>query len=212
MFPILLDCMAFDHLRMRAQVTVNTVKLVPNHKCMVTSDIGGRNNWIDNCQVGMGHIVQHSRSGFALRPRRERPCRRRAAECSQQFPPSDGDCHMPLPCEVRKGNDSTPLACSLHVQGGQDAGCCHPASGSKAERPSFPLCPRKRTYLPILDRIPPPALGERCHRLETPPLKVAAEKRCCRASGASPTIDPLFRESYPENLRASRQADMGGNR
>src|SRR5262249_42041276 len=82
----------------------------------------------------------------------------------------------------------------LTFQGGQDAGSCHPASGSKAESPSFPLCPRKRTYLPILERIPPPALGERCHRLETPPPQVAADERCCRASGASPTIDPLFRE------------------
>src|SRR5881396_2700122 len=26
----------------------------------------------------------------------------RAAECGQQFPPSDGDCHTPLPREVRK--------------------------------------------------------------------------------------------------------------
>src|SRR5262249_30836509 len=34
--------------------------------------------------------------------RRERP-RGRAADCGQQFPPSDGDCHTPLPCEVRKG-------------------------------------------------------------------------------------------------------------
>src|SRR5215510_8332540 len=34
-----------------------------------------------------------------LRARRERPRRRRAAECGQQFPPSDGDCHAPLPCE-----------------------------------------------------------------------------------------------------------------
>src|SRR5262249_18051185 len=34
-----------------------------------------------------------------LRARRERPRGRRAAECSQQFPPSDGDCHVPLPCE-----------------------------------------------------------------------------------------------------------------
>src|SRR5262249_39574260 len=31
------------------------------------------------------------------------PRRRRAAESGQQFPPSDGDCHAPLPCEVRKG-------------------------------------------------------------------------------------------------------------
>src|SRR5262249_13700291 len=46
-----------------------------------------------------------------LRPRRERPRRRRAAECGQQFPPSDGDCHTPLPCEVRKRNDTTPRAC-----------------------------------------------------------------------------------------------------
>ena len=43
-----------------------------------------------------------------LRTRRERPRDRRAAECDQQFAPSDGDCHTPLPREVRKGNDSTP--------------------------------------------------------------------------------------------------------
>src|SRR5262249_48456108 len=28
-------------------------------------------------------------------------------------PPSDGDCHTPLPREVRRGKDSTPRACSL---------------------------------------------------------------------------------------------------
>src|SRR5215831_6520299 len=43
-----------------------------------------------------------------LRARRERPRSRRSAECGQQFPPSDGDCHTPLPCEVRKSNDTTP--------------------------------------------------------------------------------------------------------
>src|SRR6516164_8310620 len=32
----------------------------------------------------------------SLRTRRERP-RGRAAECGQQLPPSDGDCHTPLP-------------------------------------------------------------------------------------------------------------------
>ena len=46
-----------------------------------------------------------------LRPRRERPRGRRAAKCGQQLPPSDGDCHAPLPCEVRKWNDTTPRAC-----------------------------------------------------------------------------------------------------
>src|SRR5215831_4419537 len=28
----------------------------------------------------------------------------------------------------------------------------------------FQVCPRKRTYLPILELLPPPALGERRHR------------------------------------------------
>jgi len=46
-----------------------------------------------------------------LRAGRERPRRCCAAECGQQFPPSDGDCHTPLPCEVRKWNDTTPRAC-----------------------------------------------------------------------------------------------------
>src|SRR6516165_2699417 len=32
----------------------------------------------------------------------ERTASGHVAECSQQFPPSDGDCHTPLPCEVRK--------------------------------------------------------------------------------------------------------------
>src|SRR5262249_6399217 len=41
--------------------------------------------------------------------RRERPRRCCAADCGQQFPPSDGDCHTPLPCEVRKWNDTTSL-------------------------------------------------------------------------------------------------------
>src|SRR5262249_54399190 len=63
-------------------------------------------------QAAQGHA-------WLLRARRERPRRRRAAECSQQFPPSDGDCHTPLPCEVRKSNDTTSRACSLHVQGGR---------------------------------------------------------------------------------------------
>src|SRR5215813_9621930 len=40
--------------------------------------------------------------------------------------------------------------------------------GSKAEKlrmsTSCPLYPRKRTYLPILELLPPPGLGERRHR------------------------------------------------
>src|SRR5262249_37189916 len=47
-------------------------------------------------------ITYLSRLQRLLRARRERPRGRRAAECDQQLPPSDGDCHTPLPCEVRK--------------------------------------------------------------------------------------------------------------
>ena len=57
-----------------------------------------------------------------------RPGGSRAAECDQQLPPSDGDCHAPLPCEVRKGKDTTPRAYSLHVQGGQDCWLLPPLS------------------------------------------------------------------------------------
>ena len=46
-----------------------------------------------------------------LRAGRERLRCRRAAPCGQQFPPSDGDCHTPLPREVRKGKGTTPRAC-----------------------------------------------------------------------------------------------------
>src|SRR5262245_17227580 len=69
---------------------------------------------------------------------------RSAAECGQQFSPFDGDCHTPLPREVRKRKDTTPSPCSLPVQGGQDAGCVH--LGGR------------------LQLLPPPALGERRHR------------------------------------------------
>src|SRR5262249_45284188 len=43
------------------------------------------------------------RHRLLLRARREWPRDNRAAERDQQLPPSDGNCHTPLPCEVRKG-------------------------------------------------------------------------------------------------------------
>src|SRR6516225_3489808 len=46
-----------------------------------------------------------------LRARNQRPPRCCAAECCQQLPSSDGDCHTPLPCEVRRGKDTTRQAC-----------------------------------------------------------------------------------------------------
>src|SRR5262249_44225089 len=101
---------------------------------------------IENRDGHFLHLIRRCiwRNDYAQCARRERP-RRRPAECSQQFPPSDGDCHTPLPCEVRKRKDTTSRACSLHVQGGQDAGCCRPASASKAERLSFSALPPKAT-------------------------------------------------------------------
>src|SRR5215472_10953176 len=65
-----------------------------------------------------------------LRARREQPRGRRAAECSQQFPPSDGDCHTPLPCEARRGKDTTPRACSLGVRGGAECWLLPPLSSA----------------------------------------------------------------------------------
>src|SRR5262249_11650606 len=58
-----------------------------------------------------------------LRARRERPLRR-AAKCSKKFPPSDGDCHTPLPCEVRRERyHATSVQSSRSRR--QDAGCFH---------------------------------------------------------------------------------------
>src|SRR5262249_24316515 len=76
-----------------------------------------------------------------LRARRERP-RGRSAECGQQVPPSDGDRHTPLPCEVRRGKDTTPWACSLHGQGGrrQDAGCFTPCRRPQPAASSATTC------------------------------------------------------------------------
>src|SRR5262252_134438 len=74
----------------------------------------------ERCIAGLSFgIVRHPGHKHAdapntlrlLRPRRERPRGRRAAKCGQQFPPSDGDCHTPLPCEVRKRKDTTPPVC-----------------------------------------------------------------------------------------------------
>jgi len=49
-------------------------------------------------------IVSHTDAPHPLsllRARHERPRRGCTAECGQQFPPSDADCHTPLPREVR---------------------------------------------------------------------------------------------------------------
>src|SRR5262249_57797226 len=78
------------------------------------------------CRIvsGLGHEPPDAPPPLALlRARRERP-RDRPAESGQQFPPSDGDCHTPLPCEVRKWNDTTPRACCPN--------CVAPGAGGEA--------------------------------------------------------------------------------
>src|SRR5262249_32189935 len=60
---------------------------------------GDRNACLSVRIVRSQHYYGESPHPFGLlRARRERPRRRSAAECSQQFPPSDGDCHTPLIC------------------------------------------------------------------------------------------------------------------
>src|SRR5262249_22130279 len=67
--------------------------------------------------IGRSRAHEHADAPHPLRlprERRERPSDHRTAECDQQFPPSDGGCHTPLPCEVRKGKDTTLRACCLN--------------------------------------------------------------------------------------------------
>src|SRR6516164_7476509 len=85
-------------------------------------DKGGLALAIDRTRVGT-QISDGRHLPRLLRPRHERPRRCRAAECRQQLPPSDGDCHRASPCEVRGGNGTTSEARSLGVQGGKNAGC-----------------------------------------------------------------------------------------
>src|SRR5262249_9021815 len=61
--------------------------------------------------IGQAYRTHAQQFGYLLCTRRERPRSGRAAERGYHIPPSDGDCHTPLPCEVRKRNDTTPRAC-----------------------------------------------------------------------------------------------------
>src|SRR5262249_42183359 len=78
-----------------------------------------RDPWARRRKAGRAQEPDRRQLRRLLRACNKRPHRCGAAECDQQFPPSDRDCHTPLPCEVRKGNDTTPRARSLHVQQGR---------------------------------------------------------------------------------------------
>src|SRR5262249_19355065 len=94
----------------------------------------------------------------------------RAAECGQQFPPSDGDCHTPLPCEVRRGKSTTPRACCPNSAAPGAGGACRtPASTDR--RPGHPACFQELSALPpkanvgmgqTTDQDDPPVCRRRC--------------------------------------------------
>src|SRR5262245_48270583 len=71
----------------------------------------------------------------------------------------------------------------MHIKGSEASakpGAINDCSGSKPVNlevsKCVPVCPRKRTYLPILELPPPPTLRERRHRGLAPRL-VAARRR-----------------------------------
>src|SRR5262245_6384298 len=64
------------------------------------------------------------------------------AKCSQQFPPPDGDCHTPLPCEVRKGKNTTPRSCCPNSAA---PGAVKPAMD---DEPVVPRLPRQSALMP----------------------------------------------------------------
>src|SRR5262249_26117900 len=67
---------------------------------------------------------------------------RRAAECGQQFPSSDGDCHTPLPCEARRGKDTTPRVCCVNRAA---PGAVKPGMD---DEPVVPRLPRQSALMP----------------------------------------------------------------
>src|SRR5262249_42089705 len=55
--------------------------------------------WTPDRRRGRTQESNRGRLTRLLRAHGERPRDRPAAECDQQVPPSNGDCHTPLPCE-----------------------------------------------------------------------------------------------------------------
>jgi hypothetical protein len=69
-------------------------------------------------------LLSHPTTGNAgCCARRERPCRRRAAECGQQFPSSDGGCHVPLRARCVNGTIPRHERAVFHRAG--DIACGH---------------------------------------------------------------------------------------
>jgi len=111
------------------------------------------------------NVSHHSTS-----ERRERPRHRSAAECSQQIPPSDGDCHTPLPCEVRKWEryHATSAQSSRSRRASGQSLLSDMARGPNTTDQTKPGCAQRRhgptRILKSKLLLSPPAPGGRRHR------------------------------------------------
>ena len=56
---VVFDGMALDHLRLRLQLAVDAVQLVPDHHGVVARNVGGGHDRIDDGQVGLRNEAQH---------------------------------------------------------------------------------------------------------------------------------------------------------
>src|SRR5262245_4151413 len=106
-----------------------------------------------------------------IRRTRSHCCARAASAHATAAPPNAASNSRRLMVTVIRPSRARCVKKRYHVTSVQscrfkEAGCWLLSSGcgSKAERLSFSLCPRKRTYLPILELLPPPAFRECRHR------------------------------------------------
>src|SRR5262249_8113287 len=98
------------------------VQVAAVHPAQLLEPLPERRNVPLSGRLAFREMDEHSNAADALallRPCRERPRDRGAARGGPPFPPSDGAGNPPLPREVRRGKDTTPRACSLHVRGGR---------------------------------------------------------------------------------------------
>src|SRR5262245_57807304 len=98
----------------RQAIVLAAEPMVLNDSVLAFNVAGFTEAFRERCRMASGAIersttdkADHRQLLRLLRARRERPPSNRAAERGQQFPPSDGDFHTPLPCEVRKGKNTT---------------------------------------------------------------------------------------------------------
>jgi hypothetical protein len=78
---VVVNAMAFHHLRLRRELAVDAVELVPHHQGVMPSDIGRGNDRIDDRQIGLRHVSEHAGArGLGSCGTRQHGCRQRAGE------------------------------------------------------------------------------------------------------------------------------------